>query len=118
MSGEAFARERRRSPRSAALTEAGAVLVRIRGAGEVQVVNMSRGGALVHAPVRLLPGRRCVVQWTGPRGTRTVLAEVVRSELVGVDARARPVYRAAVVFEQEIDETWGVATHQGTDYPS
>jgi hypothetical protein len=110
--------ERRRHPRVACSHDGQGMRVRLRGAGEARIVNLSVGGALVETTVRLLTGRTYAVQWHGPPPTRAHTAEVVRCELVGLEGGAHPLFRAAVVLKEVSTDRRVATTHAGTGYSS
>jgi hypothetical protein len=100
------------------MPEAAGPRLRLRGAGDVTVVNLSQGGALVESTVRMLPGRACALHLNGTQDTRTLAGEIIRCELVHVEGGKLPLYRAAIAFSQEISDAWVATTRAGTGYPS
>jgi len=69
---------------------------------EVRLLNMSASGMLVETTSKFTPGSVAEFEITGADDSFVVPARFVRSEIVGVDARGVR-YRAAAVFEQEVD---------------
>jgi len=69
---------------------------------EVRLLNMSTSGVLFETTSKFMPGSVAEFEITGTDDSFVVPARFVRSEIVGVDARGVR-YRAAAVFEQELD---------------
>ncbi len=69
---------------------------------EVRLLNMSTSGMLVETTSKFTPGSVAEFEITGADDSFVVPARFVRSEIVGVDARGVR-YRAAAVFEREVD---------------
>jgi hypothetical protein len=69
---------------------------------EVRLLNMSASGMLVETTSKFTPGSVAEFEITGADDSFVVPARFVRSEIVGVDARGVR-YRAAAVFEREVD---------------
>jgi len=91
--------ERRREPRLACDWLSGA---RLRPGHDLEVIDLSSGGALVEAPIRLLPGSRVEIVLAAPDWHWKVLAYVVRCEvwdLSGHGAR----YRAGLRFGERME---------------
>lgn len=93
------------------------VRLRLRATGEARIVNASRHGALIESASRLLPGRRCTVQWSATRRTSVVQGTVVRAEVSGLDAE-NVKYQGAIEFERPLGETWEDSTRDGHGLPS
>ena len=77
---------------------------------DVQLLNVSRGGALVESPARLLPGTRTELQLSGAQ-RHTIRGRVDRCRVSALD----PVtYQGAIVFEGALD--WpALVTTRGND---
>jgi len=71
--------------------------VRLRAGRELDVVDISRLGALVEGTTRLLPGTHVDVHVTGGQGRVLVRARVVRCSVWGLTADAVR-YRGALAF--------------------
>jgi hypothetical protein len=71
----------------------------LRPGQEVQLLNVSRGGALVQSEARLTPGVRTELQLSGDR-RRTVRGRVERCRVAGLDPLR---YEGAIVFEERLD---------------
>ena len=69
---------------------------------EVRLLNMSTSGVLVETTSKFTPGSVAELEIAGTDDSFVVPARFVRSEIVGVDARGVR-YRAAAVFEREVD---------------
>jgi PilZ domain len=91
--------ERRRLPRHPA-SDYGITTARIRPACPVGTLNLSKGGALIEAPRRLLPGARIELQLHAACGPLAVSGIVLRCAVS--ELRHDSVcYRAAIEFGQE-----------------
>ncbi len=75
---------------------------RLRTGRDIDVVNLSAGGALVEGGSRLLPGSRLTLQLAGPGACLVVAARVLRCEIVSISAYGGARYRGAVAFESPL----------------
>jgi hypothetical protein len=69
---------------------------------EVRLLNISTSGILVESSSKFTPGSPAEFELRGPGNTVIVAARFVRSEITGVNGLGVK-YRAAAVFEQEVD---------------
>jgi hypothetical protein len=69
--------------------------------GEMGVVNISNGGALVKSKTRTTPGRTVHVRVVTATATHEVDAKVVRSEITPADGGI--CYRLAIAFAEPLD---------------
>lgn len=76
--------------------------VRLRAGGQLHVVNVSNGGALVEGEVRLLPGTHVDVHVFTSEGRLLVRSRIARAYVTHVEAE-RICYRGALAFERPID---------------
>ena len=100
--------------------------VRLRGGRELDIVNVSRAGALVEGEVRLLPGVHVDVHVTTAEGRVLLRSRIVRAFVWSLKADV-VMYRGALAFPQLIvvdREGYGIpeaaamsAVHGGTAYP-
>lgn len=100
--------------------------MRLRTGRELDVINVSNGGALVEGTARLLPGTHVEVHVVTRDGRMLVRSRVVRayvSHVTGDLVR----YRGALAFERQVDTAGGydlpasaptARAILGTDYPS
>jgi hypothetical protein len=100
--------------------------MRLRTGRELDVINVSNGGALVEGTARLLPGTHVDVHVVTRDGRVLVRSRVVRayvSYLTGELVR----YRGALAFERQVDTAAGYdfpacaptsSAILGSDYPS
>jgi hypothetical protein len=98
---EDASRDRRRTPRRHSVEDHGIVSARIRPGRDVEIVDLSAGGALIETGHRLLPGTAIDLQLTSSERRSAVRARVLRC----VVARLRPGaiwYRGAVAFERHL----------------
>jgi hypothetical protein len=107
--GCTIARERRASPRVAALTMSGMERARLRPGRMAHILDVSAGGALIETDWRLLPGTRFEMQLGDPVPLFQVAGRVLRCHVALLD-RERIRYRGALMFEKQLP--FGeVATH-------
>lgn len=99
MSAEALA-DRRSSPRKTRAECAWLVAARLRPGREVSVLDLSGGGALVEAAVRLMPGTSIVLHLVGVRRHHTIRGTVLRCYVSALDHSTGVRYRAALGFDQ------------------
>ena len=94
-------RERRASPRRTHRECRWLVAARLRPGREVHVLDLSSGGALVEAGVRLMPGAPFVLHLVGVDDSRhTIRGIVLRCHVSAVDESAGVRYRAALGFDR------------------
>lgn len=111
----AGAAERRRYPRIAPPESTGPAYVRLRPGREGLVVNLSRGGACVEAPSRLLPGMAVEIQVALPDWQWKGEAQVLRCSVSALPREQKVRYRAGLQFMTAIEpdgrpERTGLAT--------
>lgn len=90
---------------------------RLRTGLDLEVMNLSAGGALVEGGIRLLPGSRLTLQLAGPGACIHVTARVLRCEVVSL----RPVgirYRGAMAFESPLALESEPSHDQGNSLPN
>ncbi len=92
--------ERRLSPRKRQADCAWLVAARLRPGRDVRVLDLSSGGALVEASVRLMPGASIVLHLVGVSGHHTIRGTVLRCYVAAIDRCAGVRYRAALGFDQ------------------
>ncbi len=92
--------ERRRSPRKRRHDCAWLVAARLRPGRDVHVLDLSSGGALIEASVRLMPGASFVLHLVGARSHHTVRGTVLRCYVAAIDRATGVRYRAALAFDQ------------------
>lgn len=104
MSGSTFAngRERRRATRRVPDNDEPLARVRLRVGRELDVVDISNGGALVEGFARLLPGTHADVHVVTRYGRVLVRCRIARAYVCRVDAE-QVCYRGAVAFAQAVD---------------
>ncbi len=95
--------DRREFPRRTIAEHHAKVTGRVRPGREVRLIDVSRGGALVHAAARLMPGSQVEVhmsigpwQWSGS-------AQVVRCHVWALAFEEQVRYRAAFQFTHPMD---------------
>jgi PilZ domain len=91
--------ERRSSPRCSCAQCAWLIAARLRPGRDVRVLDLSSGGALVEAAVRLLPGAPFVLHLVSTRGAHTIRGTVLRCHVSAVDRSTGVRYRAALGFD-------------------
>lgn len=101
-------RDRRRRPRRVPGADETLSRVRLRGARELTVKNISADGALVEGESRLLPGTHIDVHVTTRRGRMLVRARVLRAAVHHLTAES-VCYRVALAFDTAIEVTDGYA---------
>src|SRR4051812_46662258 len=94
--------ERRRAARWAPEPADLASRVRLRGGGEMLVIDASKWGVLVEGSVRLLPGTHVDVHVTTAAGRTLVRSRVARC-LVTVVTPETIRYRGGLAFERAVD---------------
>ena len=92
--------ERRLSPRKGRTDCAWLVAARLRPGRDVRVLDVSSGGALVEASVRLMPGASIVLHLVGVRSHHTIRGTVLRCYVSAIDRSTGVRYRAALGFDQ------------------
>lgn len=95
--------ERRQFPRMPIADHHGPVMARVRPGRDVELIDVSRGGALVQATARLMPGSQVELhiavgpwRWNGA-------ALVVRCHVSALSFEERVRYRAAFRFVRPMD---------------
>ena len=68
----------------------------------VDVIDLSRGGALIETDYRLLPGAPVELQLAGPITFERVRGHVVRSQVAVLDRERGIRYRGALIFEKQL----------------
>ncbi len=92
-------RDRRIHPRTPALQTPWPSTALLRPGREVEVINLSAGGALIASPNRLKPGGRAELQLLGPT-RRVARGRIDRCRIV----RLTPLrFESAIVFEELFD---------------
>ena len=91
--------DRRSSPRRSCRQCAWLIAARLRPGREVRVIDLSSGGALVEAAVRLLPGAPFVLHLVGAAGAHTIRGTVLRCHVSALDRSTGVRYRAALGFD-------------------
>jgi hypothetical protein len=76
--------------------------VKLRAGRELDVLDLSNGGALVEGLTRLLPGTHVDVHVVTVEGRTLVRSRVLRAWVSCLEA-SRIQYRGAIAFEREID---------------
>lgn len=118
--------ERRRGSRRVPISGEPLARMRLRTGRELDVINLSNGGALVEGTARLLPGTHVDVHIVTREGRVLVRSRVIRAYVSHVTGELVR-YRCALAFEQQVDTTAGYdlpasATTSspvlGTGYPS
>jgi hypothetical protein len=92
--------DRRRTPRRHTIDEHGILSARIRPGRDVELVDVSAGGALIETVHRLLPGTAIDLHLTGSERRTAVRGRVLRCAVT----RLRPGiwYRGAVAFDRHL----------------
>jgi hypothetical protein len=93
--------ERRASPRTTALGDAGMDRARLRPGRAARIVDLSTVGALIETDWRLLPGMRVELQLGEPVVLFRVPARVLRCHVTLV-GREQIRYRGALAFEERL----------------
>jgi hypothetical protein len=118
--------ERRAHARRAPARDETLTRLRLRTGGELTVVNLGDGGALVEGSARLLPGTHVEVHVVTREGRTLVRSRVTRAWVFAVAADTLQ-YRAALAFDARVNTapSWVVATHAarssavtGSNYPN
>jgi hypothetical protein len=104
--------ERRAGPRFVMSTNSRASRVRLRPGRTAQVLNLSRGGALIETDWRLMPGARADVQIGDAAAALVVSGRIVRCHVALLE-RSRVRYRAALAFDQQLP-VWELTTPAGS----
>ena len=118
--------ERRRAARRVPALNEPLGRVRLRTGGDLSVLDLSSGGALVEGGARLLPGTHVDVHVVTREGRLLVRSRVVRAWVSALSADS-VAYRGALVFDRAVDiapgyslpvEAVPAAASLGTPYPS
>ena len=110
--------ERRRGRRRRSVEEHGIVSARVRPGHEVDLIDVSVGGALVECVRRLLPGTLIELYLMAGDRSASVRGRVLRCAVVQLKATFI-AYRGAIGFERDLlwfpdEETTGYAVHTET----
>ncbi len=92
--------ERRSSQRRTFAECAWLIAARLRPGRDIKLLDLSSGGALVEAAVRLLPGAPIVLHLIGIGCAHTIRGTVLRCHVSAVDRSTGVRYRAALGFER------------------
>ncbi len=92
--------ERRTSPRSTHADFGWLVAARLRPGRDVRLLDLSSGGALVEARVRLMPGTGVVLHLVGCDSHHTIHGTVLRCRVSALDQESGVRYRAALGFHR------------------
>jgi hypothetical protein len=103
-------KERRVAPRRRSVEQHGIVSARVRPGHEVELIDISAGGAFVECGRRLLPGTFIELHLTAAdERCACVRGRVLRCAVVQVKATAMS-YRGAIVFDRDLhwfcEEPW------------
>ena len=85
----------------------------LRPGNAVLLVNLARGGALVHSKRPLPPGGRVHVQITGGAQPLGIPGQVLRCTVASLCAKEGPVYSGALRFDSPCDVPWGDGNRRG-----
>jgi Family of unknown function (DUF6982)/PilZ domain len=77
-------------------------VARVKSAGEVSIVDLSRGGALLESEQPLRPGSRQSLELAGPERSIVVSVGVLRSRISALEPRG-VIYRAACAFSRLLE---------------
>lgn len=105
--------DRRASARVGPSADALEVHARLWPGHDVEVLNLSSGGALVQSGRRILPGRRTELQLGGPT-RRSVMVTVLRCEVRGL---APLRYVAALRFDSALGANGPAVRDRGNAFP-
>lgn len=94
--------ERRSWPRSRCPPEHVSHTACVRPGRDVQVLDLSRGGALLEGPVRLVPDSMVQLRLNGGRRAVHLRGRVVRCYVSGLDGGIVS-YQTGVAFEEHLD---------------
>lgn len=94
--------ERRAWPRDACSNSSTSYVARVRSGHEVLVIDVSFGGVLIDAPIRLAPESTIDLRLTASHGVISVRGRVVRCYVSSLHPEAVR-YRAALAFDRPID---------------
>lgn len=94
--------ERRRSPRRTKRDGLWFTAARVRPGRDVDVMDVSRGGALVETASRLLPGSRVELHLIADPHRTVIHGRVVRCHVAALEPSGGIRYRGAVAFEHDL----------------
>ena len=94
--------ERRTSRRRRRAECAWLVAARLRPGRDVRLLDLSSGGALVEASVRLLPGASVVLHLIAAGGPVSVCGKVLRCRVSALDRSSGVRYHAALGFDRSL----------------
>ncbi len=92
--------ERRCWPRGTADSCGWVRAARVRPGRDVQLINLSAGGALIEGTIRLSPGAAVDLQLVAEDTRHVLRGRVLRSAVRALDHGGRVYYRVAVCFER------------------
>jgi hypothetical protein len=98
---EAAVDDRRRARRLPSLAEHGVASARVRPGQEVEVIDISAGGALVECARRLLPGTMIELLLTAGGRSASVRGRVLRCAVFALQPSSVS-YRGAIGFDKEL----------------
>ena len=99
--GRVLMGERRRDPR--VIAGAAGISARLRPGGDVCLVDVCRGGALVQTARQVRPGALVQLLLTSATGRASVAAHVVRSAVASLHPTEGALYWGALQFTERID---------------
>ena len=85
----------------------------LRPGNTVLLVNLARGGALVHSRRPLPPGGRVHVQITGGSQPLRISGQVLRCGVASLSAKEGAVFSGALRFDSPCDLPWGDGNRRG-----
>ena len=85
----------------------------LRPGNAVLLVNLARGGALVHSKRPLPPGGRVHLQITGGSQPVRISGLVLRCSVASLCAREGALYSGALRFDSPCEVPWGDGNRQG-----
>lgn len=83
----------------------------------VALVDLSAGGALVHAQRPLRPGAQVHLQVVTTARTFAVAAQILRCAVWSLDPRDGVIYRGALEFQHRCEGLWAETTRLGSGVP-
>ena len=94
--------ERRAWPRSRPPRDHVTQMARVRPGRDVQVLDLSTGGALIEGHARFVPNSMVQLRLKGGGGAVHLCGRVVRCYVSGLDS-GRVLYQAGVAFDEHLD---------------
>jgi len=95
--------ERRVWPRSRCLPEHAGRTACVRPGRDVQVLDLSRGGALIEGRARFLPDSAVELRFNSPARSRPLRARVVRCYVSALES-GTVSYQAGVAFDEHLSQ--------------